>query len=278
MKFLAACVFVVSALISVGICDCFYPDGRNATDLHVCLPDAAVSHCCRSSDSCLSNGMCFSSGLGSIVRRACTDKTWKSQECPRICTDTLGDGDAALTPCGPYNSFCCGHDEAARECCDTGNSTLAVQVAGGDVVPWPTITIESPPAGSPSTPSSTTSSLPADPNTQSNETQRNTLIGLTATFGVAMLVLAALAIFWFTGMRKQKQRRQAIELEKLEIVQEKQAVVKEKQAIETEKTSAEKENQALQHKIKVVDDVIASMPGPFKKEFMNAKRKAGFTT
>lgn len=64
---------------------CFWPDGKNATGLIPCKPDADVSHCCRDADMCLTNGMCISSGLSSPVRRGCTDKTWKSPDCPNVC-------------------------------------------------------------------------------------------------------------------------------------------------------------------------------------------------
>lgn len=64
---------------------CYYPDGKNATGLSPCNNNAAVSHCCRDADVCLSNGVCFSPGLGSIVRRGCTDPTWNSTECPNTC-------------------------------------------------------------------------------------------------------------------------------------------------------------------------------------------------
>jgi len=65
---------------------CYYPDGKLATGLIPCNASAPVSHCCRESDVCLTNGLCFSAGLGSIVRRGCTEKGWNSTDCPNFCT------------------------------------------------------------------------------------------------------------------------------------------------------------------------------------------------
>jgi hypothetical protein len=76
---------LVSVLPILVASECFYPDGKNATGLFPCYPDADVSHCCRKSDVCLSNGLCFSSGLGTIVRRGCTEPSWKSDSCPAVC-------------------------------------------------------------------------------------------------------------------------------------------------------------------------------------------------
>ena len=35
-------------------------------------------------------------------------------------------GGVALAPCDSTNVFCCGQDEAARACCNTGNATIMV--------------------------------------------------------------------------------------------------------------------------------------------------------
>jgi hypothetical protein len=41
------------------------------------------------------------------------------------------------------------------------------------------------------------------------------------------------------------------------------------------KEAEEREKRKLQHEISVVNDVIASMPAPFRKEFGDASRRAG---
>lgn len=87
MKIYRSLALVAAVLSSLAASElsCYYPDGKNATGLIPCKPDAEVSHCCREADVCLTSGMCFSPGLNSLVRRACTDKTWNSTECPNFC-------------------------------------------------------------------------------------------------------------------------------------------------------------------------------------------------
>jgi len=82
-------VFIVSlacTLATTRAVDCFSADGQLAKGAKPCNPTAAHSHCCRDADVCLTNGLCFSSGLGAVVRRSCTDRSWNSTACPRVCT------------------------------------------------------------------------------------------------------------------------------------------------------------------------------------------------
>lgn len=104
------CFAVVATLLfttGTSLKACFYPDGKNATGLIPCRPDAETSHCCREADACLSNGMCFSPGLGSLVRRACTDQTWKSADCPNVCTT----GKYCITDLDSMSSIQCDVEE-----------------------------------------------------------------------------------------------------------------------------------------------------------------------
>lgn len=65
---------------------CYYPDGSSDTALRPCNASAAVSACCRTpTDVCLTNGLCFSTGLNVVIRRGCTDSTWNSTLCPKYC-------------------------------------------------------------------------------------------------------------------------------------------------------------------------------------------------
>jgi hypothetical protein len=86
MKFYVFILLCVSALVSEILAECYYPDGKVAPGLIPCNSTAKVSHCCRDADVCLSNGLCFSTGLSSIVRRGCTDSTWNETTCPSFCT------------------------------------------------------------------------------------------------------------------------------------------------------------------------------------------------
>jgi len=64
---------------------CYYPNGNSSAGLSPCNTTAPESHCCRSADVCLTNKLCFSPGLNAIVRRGCTDSTFKDAACPQVC-------------------------------------------------------------------------------------------------------------------------------------------------------------------------------------------------
>jgi len=193
------CLFVlVTSALSATAQTCYYPNGETANGLVPCNPSANVTACCKDSDLCLTNGFCFSPGLNSIVRRACTDKTFNSTDCPRTCLkDELGAGDVVMTPCGQYSFFCCGQDGNARNCCDSGNHT---NIGTSEVInvnltePVRTVTFTSTLAFSPtptsSSPPSNTS--PPGPCTQS----KNIIIPLGVLLGCAALALTALGFDW----------------------------------------------------------------------------------
>src|SRR3954470_10074193 len=60
---------------------CYYPDGKLSESLSPCNTDAEESHCCGKSTFCVSHGFCFSSALGSVVRRGCTEPSWNTSVC-----------------------------------------------------------------------------------------------------------------------------------------------------------------------------------------------------
>jgi hypothetical protein len=130
---------------------CYSPNG---TPLSKVFPDtyeqyvpcssSGYSMCCATNrtsgaDSCLPNGLCVTFGSGNFWRESCTDKTWKSPACVRLCTDDNGkslaiwkrkqkrgfnsysvpgatsSSDAWLTPCND-GTFCCGHNNT--DCCN----------------------------------------------------------------------------------------------------------------------------------------------------------------
>lgn len=202
MRLHAYIAIVASALLSIAVAECYYPDGKIASGLIPCNATSSVTHCCRKSDVCLSNGLCFSSGLGSIVRRGCTNSAWNSTECPNFCTtEDFRSGDAVMTPCGPYGSFCCGQDSAARACCDAGNNTLIV--GGGEAICNNTITIYSTTTAN-TTPSTTMATT--CPNTEALEatlkTKGNAVIALAVVSGCAVLMLAVLGTDWWAKRRQ----------------------------------------------------------------------------
>ena len=82
-------VAITAFALSVTAKTCYYPDGSPDVAIKPCDSSADVSTCCRSTDSCLSNNLCFSTGLNVVYRRGCTDPTWNSSSCPRFLSKWL---------------------------------------------------------------------------------------------------------------------------------------------------------------------------------------------
>ena len=62
---------------------CYYPDKLTVSDDTPCDGNAEVSACCPSDSYCMSNGLCFKSGI--VSRGSCTDQDWSSGECTSYC-------------------------------------------------------------------------------------------------------------------------------------------------------------------------------------------------
>lgn len=70
---------------------------------------------------CRNNGLCISTNGLKISRTACTDQTWQSPECIKLCfngTDQANN-DVIVTPCTD-GSYCCGSNAVATSCCQNG--------------------------------------------------------------------------------------------------------------------------------------------------------------
>lgn len=80
----AGCLLLPYALLAYGQ-NCYYPNGALAnTDDHPCSTDGH-STCCPLNWQCLSNGLCFLPSEGYLGRYTCTDSSWQSDKCPKIC-------------------------------------------------------------------------------------------------------------------------------------------------------------------------------------------------
>ena len=74
---------------------CYFPDGSEAVGNSPCNEAAPQSHCCGSTDMCLSNGYCFGHGnsfVNRIIRESCTDQSWDDPACLQHCWDIDGHG------------------------------------------------------------------------------------------------------------------------------------------------------------------------------------------
>ncbi|EEP76148.1 predicted protein [Uncinocarpus reesii 1704] len=97
---------------------------------------------------------------------------------PNLCLgEVFRSSDVVLTPCDRYTTFCCGQNEAARNCCNTENGTVNV-IAGAAIFP---------PAESTTDPTSTATSsptiLPQDCQSSNCQPPKIAAIVLGAAFG-----------------------------------------------------------------------------------------------
>lgn len=121
----------------------------------------------------------------------------------RALGEDLRSADVILTPCDLYTTFCCGQDQAARNCCDTSNGTVRIP-AGSAILPTSTVTVSdtrstSSPTDCPSTTMSTAPTINCQP-------QQKAIIGVGAALGSATL-LAVLLSGWFYDQRRKADRR-----------------------------------------------------------------------
>ena len=69
---------------------CFFPSG-NVMFGEACMDGMEVSNCCGYGFTCMSNGLCQTSPTveknmkAKYYRSACTDQTWKSENCTKVC-------------------------------------------------------------------------------------------------------------------------------------------------------------------------------------------------
>lgn len=144
--------------------NCFVPNG---TDRNLGLSESyyqpcgsgssvdQYTMCCatfrQAPDTCMKNGLCANNETGPhlVWRESCTDPTWKSPSCIKLCSDGIGEcfpqinvqacqqsiidengyemssGDQMVTPCAD-GSCCCGQN--ATDCC---NSNKGVWIVNG---------------------------------------------------------------------------------------------------------------------------------------------------
>ncbi|KAF2643269.1 hypothetical protein P280DRAFT_367648, partial [Massarina eburnea CBS 473.64] len=102
----------VFALSSRAASECYFPNGDLSGSDTICNPNALVSSCCYDNQACMSNGLCMSNphdaSKARLHRGTCSDKTWKSGNCPRECLSVANDG-ASVYSCNQtdVDSYCC---------------------------------------------------------------------------------------------------------------------------------------------------------------------------
>ncbi|KFZ19986.1 hypothetical protein V501_00366 [Pseudogymnoascus sp. VKM F-4519 (FW-2642)] len=116
--------------------------------------------------------------------------------------------DSFLLPCDGYNSFCCGQNQAARNCCSTGNGGFAIPAGfamlfESELPSTMTIstTIIATTTASPTVSPSSTSTAA----TGNCGPQKTTTIGVGAALGGLILIALAILGFWLSKARRRAQ-------------------------------------------------------------------------
>ncbi|KYK60386.1 hypothetical protein DCS_01523 [Drechmeria coniospora] len=99
---------------------CYYPNGAVSRQDTPCRNDLDQSACCGQGFACLSNGMCKTTGREqdtppdtNYLRGSCTDRSWRSGNCPSFCLqenmDNIGAASGVQACPGDYSEtrfFC----------------------------------------------------------------------------------------------------------------------------------------------------------------------------
>jgi hypothetical protein len=67
---------------------CYLPDGSVVDGDAPCLNNTLPSVCCGQGSTCLASGLCFDPNDEVFYRSSCTDQTWTSAACTRICASS----------------------------------------------------------------------------------------------------------------------------------------------------------------------------------------------
>ncbi|KAL8693630.1 MAG: hypothetical protein Q9218_001588 [Villophora microphyllina] len=231
------CLTILSAIAAVSA-TCYLPNGNdrnegfpNATYYPV-HPDEDVSMCCsKLGDKPRDDGLCANSDNSVIWRESCTDRTWQSPKCIKLCADssedtnnTPGQGrqednDEQVTPCAD-GSYCCGDGSLGYDCCSQGrgvfvrdgttqkaNPTATSSSAASSQTPLAVSTTTATAAGvTTSSTAGTTPSLPTPSSSQAKSKNNAGAIAGGVVGGLAALCLIIAALYLLFLRRRRKDR------------------------------------------------------------------------
>ncbi|PLB45020.1 hypothetical protein P170DRAFT_458610 [Aspergillus steynii IBT 23096] len=199
---------------------CFWRDNSLALDEYEpCFPTRANSGCCGTNkkgdqinDICLSNGLCYAQVrpyTGLILQNTCTDQSWKSSDCPKICPEdmrtTFG---IHVLPCPRYSNrhWCCSSN--GSDCCDNAfEMDMGTLMLPSDNAPT---TVSGKVSTSTATVFSTVTSKIKTPGGGSDEDkQKTTLVGAGVGAGLGACILAMAGALWFQRRMYEKRLRES---------------------------------------------------------------------
>ena len=67
---------------------CYYPNGVPSQGGDIPCSSGDGGQCCPQGWTCQDNGLCYLENQQYYGRYTCTDQSWKSDQCPKICTES----------------------------------------------------------------------------------------------------------------------------------------------------------------------------------------------
>ncbi|TKA79560.1 hypothetical protein B0A55_02737 [Friedmanniomyces simplex] len=200
---------------------CYWPDHSAAVNFTACNAAAPYSSCCRPDQVCMTNGLCLQTQnlANRLSRGACTDQTFSSAACPKVCDDVVTSN--ALTIFLAYDdatnngAFCCVYpfNSTSGQCeVSTGGSTNPFDLDAFQVIYDRSTGATIPLDGSDATTSvnsssaATTSTVTATATATSKSSIAAVAAGVAAPLGV--LLLASLIACGILLSRLRKLRRE----------------------------------------------------------------------
>ena len=128
---------------------CYFPNGKEMSMPGVIFFECDSSSqehtmCCGKGDECRPDGLCDSNWYGQVFRNGCSDPTWKSPSCVKLCDSgfldvsvwngevkDLSNSGVPVTLCDD-GSYCCGDGAMAETCC---TSRQGVFLRNGSSIP-----------------------------------------------------------------------------------------------------------------------------------------------
>ncbi|KAL8648639.1 MAG: hypothetical protein Q9226_005907 [Calogaya cf. arnoldii] len=120
---LRSVLVIYSLLFAYASSTCYHDSGTIAEDYIPCNASAiGTTHCCANGHTCLSTGLCLVSWDTSVNTGSCTDRSWDSEACFRMCPGALGALNT-LYRCDE-NQWCCSLGGNTTTCCQDPNVEL----------------------------------------------------------------------------------------------------------------------------------------------------------
>ncbi|KAL0934905.1 uncharacterized protein CTRU02_209496 [Colletotrichum truncatum] len=225
MRLIVPAVLLALAGTVLGQGACFVPNGTNRHALtnaniqkYAACENNGHSMCCNvAGDRCQPNGLCWNEEHKQLWRESCTDPTWQSHKCLKLCiSDEYDSGgipasgmDVLVTQCAD-GSYCCGNDQNATECCKLGKG---VRIVDGEVITSSALssstlgptTIPISSMLSSAISSATTTPTATDSETEDKKETSNShagVIGGAVGGGVGAMVLVIAALFFWHRRKK----------------------------------------------------------------------------